>query len=167
MSFTCNTFWCNGQGCHIPVVSRGLIQFHRRPKYSPVKPNCSKDNNHCFRTKDPLLTKSWVLSFQNMLKLFTVVLSKFASQRPPNVLSITPYDQEVFVCKCNENIRLLGGLHKVLPSAPRKPKDSSTCVFYEPVSLRGNGPVEIDETEAISSKIHHHKDSLAFYILCI
>jgi len=76
---------------------------------------------------------------------FTVALSKFASGRLSNVLPITPLDQEVFVCKYDENIRLLlDGLHKVLPSVPTKPEDPSTCVFYVPVSLKGNSPVEID-----------------------
>ena len=67
---------------------------------------------------------------------FTVVLSTFASRRPPNILRITPYDQEVCVCKYDASIRLLlDGLNKVLPSVPTKPEDSSTCVFYEPVEI--------------------------------
>ena len=34
---------------------------------------------------------------------FIVVLSKFTSWRPQNDLPITPYDQEVCVCKYDEN----------------------------------------------------------------
>jgi len=76
---------------------------------------------------------------------FTVALSKFASGRLSNVLPITPLGQEVFVCKYDENIRLLlDVLNKVLPSVPKKPEDPSTCVFYVPVSLKGKSPVEID-----------------------
>jgi len=42
--------------------------------------------------------------------------------------------------------------HRVLPSVPAKPGDSSTCLFYERVSeLKGNVPVEIDELDEIET----------------
>ena len=47
-----------------------------------------------------------------------------------------------------EKIRLLlDDPHKVFPSVPTKLGDSSTCVFYGPISLKGNGPVKFDELD--------------------
>lgn len=62
--------------------------------------------------------------FKAEIPSIQVSLSKFASLRPPNVLPITPRDQEVCVCKYHENIKLLlDGLKAVIPEVPKTPED--------------------------------------------